>query len=563
MSDMMEKKDEKLSTEDFIRRYKAAIKAKLSREQFAKIIGILPDSLVRRRLSISKERGLNLSLLPTTNNQDCSMEQFDAYSLALQDLEFKETGEFRRDVVGSKRYVITAAQNATPIHANFLACLLTYCEANDAEFIVIPYRYKNPTSLWNHNNKKEDWWAPSIKPYLLDIETRLSNHLVLMAHIKAQPTASEPVTGFEGMTGLDSTIVGHPKIQLKSVPTINGSLPKILTSTGAITIPNYTDSKAGCKGAFHHSFAALIVELEDDGMFHLRHVHGDAMTGEFYDLDGLYTQTEVTYGHRAEALVAGDIHAEFIDPDVETATYTGADSIASVVNPKHFVFHDLTDFYSQNHHHFGNQIIGVGKHRFGRANVEKGLQQAADFIDRVSRDGTTNLIIKSNHDEAFDRWLREADVRGDYENAQFYYYMKYNQMKSIQAHETGFNSLDPFEFWCNNPEAGRGLANLQNTVFLKRDDSFRLKGVELAFHGDIGPNGSRGSIKALSKLSTKLIIGHSHTPGIYESCVQVGVSSRLNLEYKKGPSSWMCSHAIVYPDGKRTLVNVVNGKWRL
>jgi hypothetical protein len=86
--------------------------------------------------------------------------------------------------------------------------------------------------------------------------------------------------------------------------------------------------------------------------------------------------------------------------------------------------------------------------------------------------------------------------------------------------------------------------------------------IELGFHGDVGINGSRGDIKSLAKLSDKMVIGHSHTPGIYEGCYQVGLSAMKNLEYKKGPSSWMQTHCIIYPDGKRTLINIINGKWR-
>src|SRR3974390_3598944 len=40
-----------------------------------------------------------------------------------------------RDIRKTRRYVITAAQNATPVHKDFLASLLKYCEAKSAELI--------------------------------------------------------------------------------------------------------------------------------------------------------------------------------------------------------------------------------------------------------------------------------------------------------------------------------------------------------------------------------------------------------------------------------------------
>ena len=55
--------------------------------------------------------------------------------------------------------------------------------------------------------------------------------------------------------------------------------------------------------------------------------------------------------------------------------------------------------------------------------MQEGLQQAADFIDRISRKDMEVVVVKSNHDEAFDRWLKETDIKGDPENAKFYYYL--------------------------------------------------------------------------------------------------------------------------------------------
>ena len=345
-----------------------------------------------------------------------------------------------------------------------------------------------------------------------------------------------------------------------TIPTPSRHLPKILTTTGSITKQNYTDSKAGHKGHFHHSFAAVIVEL-DDVNFYPRHVHADER-GRFYDLDKHFTPTGVTENHRIAGLVTGDTHAEFADKHVVAATYTNPDSMVNVLNPLSLVYHDVEDFYRRNHHHRGNHLLSYGKHHYGRNNVEEGLQITADFIDRHSRPDMTNVIIKSNHDEALDRWLREADPKQDPENARFYHYMMYHLYASVRMTETGFSSADPFEFWCKHPDQQRGLSNVDNTIFLHRDASYVIEGIEVGFHGDRGPNGSRGSAKAFTKIGPKTVIGHSHSPRIEEGVYQVGVSARLDLEYVSGPSSWMHTHCIIYPDGKRTLIHIINGKWR-
>ena len=46
--------------------------------------------------------------------------------------------------------------------------------------------------------------------------------------------------------------------------------------------------------------------------------------------------------------------------------------------------------------------------------------------------------------------------------------------------------------------------------------------------------------------------------GVY----QVGTSSRLKLEYNSGPSSWLHTHCCIYPNGKRTLITIIDGQWR-
>ena len=572
---MIQDKSKKLKArEDFIKTYKAALSAKLSREQLANYMGVKPDSIVRRRLVIQETTGLDLPHLPSTGETEINDERLEKFSNAL----IKYTVEdktMQNDVVDEiidnrwyvtkskkqevKRYVVTSAQNATPIHEGFFASLLNYCEHNDAQLMVIPFRYKNPTSVFDDGDM--EYWDKKLVPYLMDTQIKICKHLQIMGHIKIQPTAIQPLYGFDSYTGLDSAIIGHPKVQLKTIATPSQSLPKILTSTGAVTLPNYTDSKAGFRGMFHHSYAATVIEVEND-IFHLRHIHGNRETGAFYDLDKYYTSNAVTTGHRISALITGDSHALFIDPEVEAVTYTNNDSIVNVLQPENLIIHDVLDGYSISHHHQYNDIIKYGKYHFDRGNIEKELQITADFIDRISKENMKTFIVKSNHDEHFDRWLREVEPKQDPENARFYHYMKYHQYDSIKPTNTGFSSLDPFEFWCNNPDKERGLSKKHLVKILGRDESLMINNIELAFHGDKGSNGSRGSVMNLSKIGPKLIIGHSHSPSIYEGAYQVGTSSYLDLEYKSGADSWLHTHCIVYPDGKRTLVSVIFGKWR-
>jgi hypothetical protein len=37
----------------------------------------------------------------------------------------------------------------------------------------------------------------------------------------------------------------------------------------------------------------------------------------------------------------------------------------------------------------------------------------------------------------------------------------------------------------------------------------------------------------------------------------------LKAEYTSGPSGWLNTHCVIYPNGKRSLLNIIKGKWRI
>ena len=188
--------------------------------------------------------------------------------------------------VESQRYVITAAVNATPVHAGFWSALKRYSRATGARLVVVPLRYKNPTSKWTAEQDNDDWWAPEVVPHLYSQRVPLHPALTLLADIRTQPTAANPLGGMDALTGGASGIIAHPKLALATVPTPQSKLPKIMTTTGACTVQSYTPTVAGAKGEFHHTFGAVVVELSE-GRFHIRHINATD-DGSFIDLTHEY-----------------------------------------------------------------------------------------------------------------------------------------------------------------------------------------------------------------------------------------------------------------------------------
>jgi hypothetical protein len=497
---------------------------------------------------------------------DCQWRGTDAigYELEVMSGVPREQAEtLRRQIIkerGSRAtYVITAAQNATPVHENALKSLLTYCRVNKAQLLVVPYRYRNPTSRWSKAAEHDDWWTGPVLPYLINHRLNLNKHLMLMGDVMIQPTAVRPLEGFESITGAQSGIFGHPKLELTTVPTPQADLPKILTTTGAITKKNYIPSKAGKKGEFHHTFGATVVEINGD-RFYMRQLNM-AKDGSFCDLLTEYDGDKTRDYARIPGLVMGDTHVTVIDPGAVAATFDGPKSIVETLKPEQLVWHDLYDGSAKNHHERGRVFHDYVRYKCNRDDVEAEVRSTFAFIDNHNPvNYTRHIIVPSNHGDFLREWVENTDPRRDPKNCMFWAESFQAILKSDATTWTdaGVTVQDLVAYW------GKKLLKVAGrTTFLRRDQTHRIKGIEVSYHGDKGPGGKPGSREGFRKIGVKSIIGHGHGPGIEEGCYQVGTTSRLNLTYAAGtPSGWLHCHAAILPNGKRQLLIIVEGKWR-
>lgn len=450
------------------------------------------------------------------------------------------------------RFIVTAAQNATPVNRAFLASLERYASDLGAELVVIPLRYKNATSQWTESQANAEWWDESVAKYLYNGRKKLNENLVLLGDVKTQPTATRPLSGFEGMTGSESCILGHTRLQFTVIPAPANRFPKILTTTGAVTVPNYTDSKAGKLGEFHHVYGACIVDIVGK-KFHMRQLLADR-DGSFTDLDLVWSGNGFKMAPPALVLAMGDTHHRFIDKGVERATF-GKEGIVDTLNPQYLVWHDLLDDYAANPHHDGNPFIEAAKRTKGFQLVKREVEEAIEFLDRMTG-ARKSIVVSSNHDDFLRRWIIKTDWREDIENAEFYLDTAKAMLASAVMGKGGAEYASPFDYWIKR------LSKNPNVRVLGADESFAPGRVECGMHGHRGPNGARGSVRNLSRLGTRVVSGHGHTPGIEEGHMRVGTSTPLRLEYTEGPSSWLNTHGVIYANGKRTLITIIDGEWR-
>lgn len=457
------------------------------------------------------------------------------------------------------RFILTSAQNNTYVHANFLKSLETMAAHIDAKIIVGTFTY-NKFAFSNLDG--DDWYDPKIAKYILDEPAILADGLLWCGELNINPTAANPLSGLQSYAKGDSAIVPHVKVQLDSLPTHKTLPVRMMYTTGAVTKRNYVQKKAGQKASFHHIFGALLVEVDSDGEWFVRQLIADSDTGTFQDLDTLYTPDGVVGNYNVEAINWGDVHAEKLDAVVaETSFGNNPDSMLNVLKPKYQLFHDVYDHQARNHWVINDPYFRYKMYVSGTDTVEGDIQKVKDVLEMAQRDFCQSVVVESNHDLALKRWLKEADYKHDPANAVFFLECQLQIYKAIRDHNNGFSILEH----CVKKDSSQ----LNNIRFLKTDESFKIcanidGGIECGQHGHLGANGSRGSLGVYEKMESRYNIGHSHSCAIRGGAYVAGHMMTVEAaDYAKGASSWSTSVIVTYPNSKRTIITIKNGKWRV
>lgn len=463
-----------------------------------------------------------------------------------------------------KYFILTSAQDGTKVHEKFVDNLETYALHLGAQIMVAGFTYSK--ALFADHGSANAKYHQRIAAYVTNDSFDIGTSLRFSAELNILPTAVNPLSGLDTYTKERDGIFPHAKVALKSIPTMKNSNAKIISTTGTVTQPNYVQKKAGQKAEFHHVYGAIIVELLPDGTYFQRHLLGEEKSGAFYDLDRKVSDGKVTSGHRVEALTHGDIHYEKLDYDCALASFgfetivkkcVTRSNLLDYLQPKMQFIHDISDFTPRNHHNRGSHTFIFKTHINGEGNVASALDACSNFLKEIERDFCKTIVVESNHDQAFEKWLDEADYRTDPVNAIFFLACQYARYRAIENGTDGHFNI--FE------DALRSASDcgLTRTEFLRIDDSYMTCGnIENAMHGHVGANGARGSILSYARSGSRSIVGHSHSPAIFEGCYMMGVVGGLDMGYNKGLSSWSHTSCITYPNGKRTLITMnANGEF--
>lgn len=452
-------------------------------------------------------------------------EDFEYTLPKKHDIEWKHTS-------GRKRFIVTWAQNATPLHTPFWRNIQAYAKHIDADIAVIQGRYRNPTSVWTRVDQKYDFWTVD-DDYLMGNRYLLHQDLQILGDVKIQPTAVTPLQGIMELSGQDSAIVGHPRVHMEPVPTLPGYHKKVVYTTGACTVKNYIPGKSGKKGEFHHTLGFVIVELDEE-FTHIRQVTADDKTGKFHDIHYVVDNGVVGIETTCKGYILSDLHLTTCSMDLLRKSV----NFTNILLPETTVGHDLLDFSSKTHHDDKDPFKQHEKYITGRSNVEWEVQKTFDIIRQVGLDKLNPCFVDSNHDRHIDKWLAtKPDWSKDLENARYH-----NYLTGIKLNGKAPDGILAYLLRKEFPKSA---------TYVPIGQPLRIAGFECGMHGDIGSKGSRGSINQFKRYSTKTITGHSHTPMRKDGALSVGfMGDEDDLEYVQGANNILCMNVVVHNDGR-------------
>ena len=511
--------------------------------RLAKSLGRYPDNSEIKKAGMPRVRD---HFGDIDQLRDLARELFPNHFADIVDPEYFNAEAYqalKEHVKKFKRFFISCVVPGQPVDRDAMASVRTWCKKNKGTSLFLAANYgllELPADFVAENN-------------IVFRDLKLNSNIWISA-VKVDPKQIDPLASLDGIGQREGTmIIASPKQRMRPVANSNFKLPHIIQATGAITRPRYvaktflgkSSERRDYIAKAQHIMGGIIVEIVDEKFYHFRQVQFDK-DGSFIDLFTRYDEdgSELV---TCEAVVQGDFHDGETDADADAA----ADELCKLGKPKYRVFHDFFNGHSISHHDKKKKVTQArkaGEHRLSLAtelhNMKLTLQRKCKAAGREKF-----VMVRSNHDEFLDRYLEE----GDFEDQ--------NRLLATQLQVAAMEGKDPLKFAMET----MGLKDNGRIIWLDRDQDFKVSArkIEIGAHGDLGANGARGSSQGMLKAYGACTYGHCHYPEINHDAWSVGTSSRMDLDYKRGASSWMHSHQVIYSNGSRQIINVINGKWRL
>lgn len=446
-----------------------------------------------------------------------------------------------------KIFVVTTAVADSKAHTKFLATLESYCSIRDAQLVIMPCE----STTNSFENETASFAREFNNPNYLFVNRDIQlNDNISLCSIQVTAKQIKPITGLSRLGNREGSYVfASPKQFLEYVPAGNkrGSNYSIMT-TGACTLPEYFSNRFVSKRLSYiaeqdHTFGAVIIEIEDEKTFHFRQIQTD-LEGSFVDL-GIEYHPDGSTNKVPVNVVFGDLHGVQVDWNA----LNGFIKAFQEMDIDKIFLHDVFDGFSISHH-VTDIASKTTRHWNRMSNLKTELNETFDLIWNIddSLKPSNIYVVKSNHDEFLSRYLSEGRYVSDPENHYLALKIAPALFEEQDVLQRGFIEAD--DLIKDTPD---------HWIFLTRNDSEKIGGIECASHGDLGSNGAKPSLDGLERAYGSCVIGHNHSAAIQRGVFRVGTLSKLDMGYNRGPTSWTQTCCLVYENGQRQLINFVNG----
>lgn len=436
----------------------------------------------------------------------------------------------------SKIFVISSILPNSKIDANFVSALENYCKYNKAELLLCPIRgVRNEVMFSHEDNLKYGKYFCT--------ETIFNSNLRLV-NTGITANNKNPIKSIKELGHKNYSIIAASTKQcMEIIPSIHKDKVHLIYLTGTCSKPIYKKNVTGYINTDNNKQGALVVEIKDDKIFYVRNL--EWINGYFVDLNKAYYSNKIE-NINAEAIVAGDFHLSG-DEDPEALDLLKKE--IKLLGAKKLFIHDFCSHNTINHHEQDNWVK-MAKMMKKFINLEAEHNYTASTFNKWVEDlkDLDFYIVKSNHDRWLSKYIGNRNL-----------WIKDNS-NALYAHTLcgyALMNMDPFELTM------RHKIRRDIKIHFIQDKSFKIAGIELGLHGDIGNNGGKPSLRSLELSAGKCVIGHSHSPKISFKGFQVGTCTKLDLGYNVGGSSWANGNCSIYKDGHRQLLLGIEYKIKL
>lgn len=416
--------------------------------------------------------------------------------------------------------VISYVQDGSDININMLNCLENYCKINKAELCI----------LWGKNINKNKYFKKEIfdriNKYLCTKIIFEKDNSCLAQDFLIPNSQKNPLINLDKLsTDISTIIVGSTKQYLKTLPYKNYNDYRISFSTGTLSKIEYKETVSGYLDTKYHTFGALRLYYDKKALrYKIRNLI--FKNDYIFDLDKYYDDKK-SYPTNIDAMVLGDLHL----PDEDALALDKTKKLIKELKPNTVILHDIASWNSISHHEANKYFSKIKNKTPNNITLEKELSVVISKLNKFVKDfSKINFkIVNSNHDDFIRKFLETGEFVKDTVNAKIgsQLFLKYLDDKNI------LTDYLP-----------------KNVEFLEKNKSFMINGYELSEHGHSGISGANGSINSFNKGFEKIIIGHTHSPEIFEKVVVVGTLSKLIMPYNQnGLTKWVHANCILHKNG--------------